>query len=153
MRVAGIVLLLLLGCACDSADHVSNLEKQTQSDRDRVADYNLSEKCSKDAKEWFNSNWGREANTILLTYTNHYNKKMNKCFVVVEDHYSMGHSDWTNHTALWDIYDNVERGVVSISHIMWVDKPVEQTMHCEIDGQKCSSLDGFSELSRSYMND
>ena len=63
---------------CDIPDRVSHLEKQTkemQSEKDRMTDYDLQAKCSNDARAWFNENWSKDKDTILLDFTNHYNKK------------------------------------------------------------------------------
>src|SRR2546423_1239255 len=101
--------LLLSVIGCDLPDRVGRLEKEnkelkaTESERNRVASYDLQATCAKDAREWFNANWAndRSKNTLLLDFTNHYNKRMNKCFVMVEYHYSTANPDWTNHISLW----------------------------------------------------
>src|SRR5580700_10087879 len=95
---------LLLATGCDIPGRLSRLEKQTkemQSERDRVTDYDLQAKCSKDAKTWFGENWSSDKDTMLLDYRNHYNKKQNKCFIFVEYHYKdqiviPGEGSWTN---------------------------------------------------------
>src|SRR5713226_10771540 len=103
------LILTLLSVSCDISDRVSKLEKQAkgmQSDKDRMTDYDLQAKCSKDAKAWFNENWSSDKDTILLDFMNHYNKKQNKCFILVERHYNSnlaapGGTSWTNDMSLW----------------------------------------------------
>jgi hypothetical protein len=119
----GVLGALLLLSGCDHEDRIARLEKQgketkdAQSDKDRVADYDLQAKCSKDGQEWFNVNWAgsRDKDTALLDYRNHYNKKENKCFVLVEYHYNSklagpGGTSWTNLMSLWDVYENSQYG-------------------------------------------
>lgn len=91
-----LVLILFAAMGCDNSERISRLEKQNQDLRAEVsrsratADYDLQAKCSKDAREWFNVNWagGRDKDTILLNFTNHYDKNLNKCFILVEYHYN-----------------------------------------------------------------
>lgn len=48
-------------------------------------EYELQERCKKSADAWFEKEWGHysEKNKIILAdYECHYNKKLNKCFVV-----------------------------------------------------------------------
>ena len=102
-------MLVFLLVGCDIPDRVSHIEKQIkemQSEKDRMTDYDLQAKCSKDARAWFNENWSRDKDTMLLDFTNHYNKKGNKCFIFIEYHYNShfgapGGNAWTNHMTLW----------------------------------------------------
>jgi hypothetical protein len=55
----------------------------------KSADFDLQSKCARDARTWFNDTWSRGKDTILLDYTNHYNKKSNQCFILVEYHYHL----------------------------------------------------------------
>jgi hypothetical protein len=63
---------LLAGC---EADRVAKLEKENADLKAKVEkqntalDYDLQAKCSKDA--------------VLLDFTNHYDAKLNKCFILV----------------------------------------------------------------------
>src|ERR1019366_3368203 len=86
--IAAAVMLAAIGC--DTSERIARLEKQNQElqtelkNRNATADYDLQAKCSKDARIWFNENWSRDKDTILLDFSNHYNKSLNKCFIVVE---------------------------------------------------------------------
>ena len=159
------VKLLLLACAvlltaigCDTSQRITNLEKQI-SKRDIVADYDLQAKCAKDAKTWFRENWRDvvASTSILLDYTNHYNKAMNKCFIVVEYHYTFDKDigNWTNNVTLWDVYENVKIAEFNESHSIEY-KPttatVDRVVTCEVAGTKCTALQQFNNLCRPYMN-
>src|SRR5438477_6319833 len=81
-RVCALLLFLLslMMIGCNTDDRVSRLEKQMkelrqdQAKQQSAAEYELEEKCSREAKAWFRENWAREKNTTFLDYTNHYNK-------------------------------------------------------------------------------
>jgi hypothetical protein len=94
MKIAlGFMICVGLLAGCD-ADRIAKLEKENTElkakvDRQEAAmNYDLQAKCSKDAHVWFNKNWSRDKNTILLDFTNHYNAKFNKCLILVEYHYN-----------------------------------------------------------------
>jgi hypothetical protein len=88
--------------------------------RQAVADYDLQARCSKDAKQCFKDGWSSTKDTIMLDYTNHYNKGLNKCFILVEHHFSFGtHGSWINAMTLYDVYENVEYGSTGEYHMIF----------------------------------
>jgi hypothetical protein len=159
-------LVLLLGCfsACDHEDRIGQLEKQgkeLQAEKDRITDFDLQGKCAKDARVWFESNWRRDKDTALLTYTNHYNKKQNKCFIEVEFHYNSptgiaSETLWVSHISLWNLYENSQYADYSENHYSDF-KPQyntrDEVITCEVTGTKCKTLDQFNNLTRQYMAD
>lgn len=112
-----LVFGTLLLAGCETSQRLDALEKQSkelqgQLDRGRNAsDYDLQSKCAKEAKQWFNENWVSDKSTILLTYSDHYNKRLNKCFIFVEFHSWLGSSTiWANNMNLWDVQENSKYG-------------------------------------------
>lgn len=159
--VASVLLIATIGC--DNSDRIDRLEKQNQELQAQVkktsatADYDLQAKCSKDARGWFNENWSRDKDTLLLDFTNHYNKNLNKCFILVEFHYSTDkEGSWTSSMTMWDVYENSKYGEVRKSTDI-LTKPEyrtdEHVYGCEVAGQKCKSVEEFNGLVRSYLND
>jgi hypothetical protein len=166
-----VVLLLLMVVGCNNnAERIAQLEKQNHELQEQLkrsnatADFDLQAKCSQDSKAWFNENWAGTRNdkdTILLDFSNHYNKKLNKCFILVEYHYDShfagkGGSSWTNDMELWDIYENSRYGSFGENHYTY-SKP-EPSSHndvstCEVLGNKCTLHDEFNNLVRPYVND
>jgi hypothetical protein len=118
------LLIVLMAVGCDTPQRMNRLEKQNQElqaevRKDRnVAVYDLQAKCAKDAKVWFNDTWERDKDTVLLDYTNHYNKSANRCYILVEyHHYSyLGNGSWFNNIMLYDVYENSHVGNFSESH-------------------------------------
>ncbi len=169
MRFVALVVgtLAVSLSACDTSDRIARLEKQNQelqaqvNKGDAAADLDLQAKCSRDARAWFNENWSRDKDTILLDFTNHYNKKLNKCFVLVEYHYNSnfagnGGSSWTNDMEISDVYENAKYGRFGENHYTYW-KPTastsSQVISCELLDQKCKTVQEFEQLVRPYMND
>jgi hypothetical protein len=160
-------LLVLIGC--DHEDRIARLEKETQevktaqSDKNRVADYDLQAKCAKDARAWFNENWAgsRDKDTVLLDFRDHYNKKENKCFVLVEYHYNSNlagprGTSWTNIMSLWDVYENSRYGDLSENHYTYFKPTItsnDEVITCMVLGRKCTTIAEFNNLTGKYMND
>jgi hypothetical protein len=159
-----LLLVALILTGCDHEDRIAKLEKQTkemQSDKDRLADYDLQAKCAKDARAWFNENWSRDKDTQLLNFTNHYNKKKNKCFIEVEYHYQSnlagpGGNSWTNDMSVWDVYENSKYANFSENHYMYFKPKISsnsEVITCDVSGKKCSSVAEFNSLSGQFMSD
>ena len=167
-----LVLIAALGtivtAGCDTPDRLNRLEKENQemkaelskkrSSESATADYDLQAKCSKDAQSWFNENWASpDKTTLLLDHTNHYNKAMNKCFVLVEYHYSLssGDSSWANNVNLWDVYENTKCGTFSESDIAY-QKPTfevkDRVMTCDFLDKKCTTVEEFNGFVHPYLN-
>jgi hypothetical protein len=164
--LAGAVGLLLMILGCDVPDRVSRLEKENQETkaeiekirtaRSATADYDLQAKCSKDAKTFFTEGWTRDKDTVLLDYSNHYNKAQNKCFIYVEYHFHTGtDASWINDISLWDVYENVKYGFFFETHTVFL-KPeyhVENEVGtCEFLDKKCKTINEFNGFMQPYLN-
>ena len=162
-----IALRLLIGCAllagCDT-DRLAKLEKEnadlkTKVEKEDVAvNYDLQAKCSKDARAWFNLNFSpRDINTTYLDYTNHYNKKLNACFIVVEYHFNLPPtSTWHSMLALWNVYENNQYGKFDEGHYYDFQNPGEdkpRVNNCLVYGTKCTREEEFNRLVGTYMDD
>lgn len=165
VHLIGLGALLLMGTGCDFDQRISHLEKQTQElqakvvKESTVAEYDLQAKCSRDARTWFSENWSsaRDKSTTLLDYTNHYHKNLNKCFILVEYHYSVdASSSWMNDMTLWDVYENSKYGNFAESHTIRFKPTVDshdEVITCELLGKKCKTIEEFNNFTRSYLND
>jgi hypothetical protein len=160
MAVLGIVVFM--GSGCDSGEKIARLEKQVdelkaeQKNNQAVADFDSQAKCAKDSRTWFNENWSRDKDTVMLEFANHYNKAQNKCFIVVEFHFSTDNRDsWTNSMSIWDVYENAKYGTFMENHTTYF-KPVfkidKRVVTCELLDKTCKSLEEFNDLTRPYLN-
>ena len=163
LYLAFAAMILMAGCDQQSQDQkIASLEKANQELKAEVEkshateEYDLQAKCSKDAKTWFKENWERDKDTLLLDFTNHYNKSMNKCFILVEYHYSVGKDGaWTNDLTLWDVYENVKYGnFINNNYISYKPKveTTEEVITCELGSAKCKTIQEFNGLAGPYMN-
>jgi hypothetical protein len=134
---------LLSGCTSQQdKGRITELEKQSKDLQAQLkvqqatADLELQAKCGKDARAWFNLNWQRDKDTLLLDYSNHYNKSVNKCFILVQYNHSMGAGNYVGKTiTLHDVYDNVERATAHLVHALTEDAEQAKAI-CTIDGDK-----------------
>src|SRR5262249_7279889 len=83
--------LLLSACASEQdEERIPQLEKQTKGYQAKLEVRRQTEvldpqtKCATDALPWFSVNWRRDKNTFLLDFSSHYNRSLNKCFVLVQ---------------------------------------------------------------------
>jgi hypothetical protein len=136
MRIAGLLLMIWLAVGCDIPDRVAKLEKDnkelrtTQSERDRVASYDLQAKCAKDAREYFERNWPPNKDTVLLDFRDHYNKSENRCFIFIEYHYNSemaapGRTSWTNLMNVYDVQENNQYAEFGENHYTYLTCPPE----------------------------
>jgi hypothetical protein len=86
--------ILVIFASCDHEARLTNLENDNQDLQAEIGknaknpDFDLQSKCARDARTWFNDTWSRDKDTILLDHTNHYNKRSNQCFILVEYHFT-----------------------------------------------------------------
>jgi len=155
------ILLFLLLTGCGVSDRLARVEKENKelkeevSKRSTISDYDLQAKCAKDARAWFEESWQRDSGTILLDYTNHYNKAMNKCFILVEFHFNTAPSgSWTNSMTISDVYENLKYGTYMETHrIRLKDGETSDQLHlCKVMDKECKSIQEFNTLVGPYMN-
>src|SRR5579863_4797983 len=83
-------------------------------------EFELQSQCSKDAKLWFEDDFSSDTDTMLMNFSDHYNKKQNKCFLLVkldEDNSALRPGSWRSQIMLWDIHENVQYGDFIESYI------------------------------------
>ena len=166
MKALLLVLCCVMIVGCDT-DRLAKLEKENADlkakveKRDAAVNYELQARCSKDARTWFNGNWSRDKDTVLLDFTNHYDAKLNKCFILVEYHYSstfhpLDGNAWVNDLTLTDVYENAKYASFSERHVTNMQPTVSvgnEVVTCEAFGKNCKTSDEFYKLIGTYMND
>jgi hypothetical protein len=158
MRYVCFLSLFAIGC---NSDRLAKLEKenqelQAQVKRQQMAtSLDLQAKCGRDAKEFFERGFPPDRTTIMLHHRNHYNSSLNKCFVLVENHYRQAGSktgSWYNNIALYDVYENSSYGKMSEWHEIAPDYTDNLHMFdCEVNGKKCTSTEEFSRAANLFM--
>jgi len=119
--------------------------------------YELQERCGKSAEEFFKKYCGdyivtNKAGRIVSNYTNHYNRKLNKCFILVtetvynpkEIRKELGVS--STYKTLDDINENKPYG------FFW-KLSNGALMSCEVLGKNCKSEAQWDALVKPYMEE
>lgn len=162
----GLLACCALVAGCDS-DRLAKVEKENADlkakveKQDAAVIYDLQAKCSKDARAWFNGNWSRDKDTILLDFTNHYNVKQNKCFILVEYHYKSnfagpGGNSWTNDMSLTDVQQNAKLAYFAENHITNLKPQLnthEEVISCRVLDKECKTGDEFNNLVSHFLTD
>lgn len=110
-------------------------------------EYELQERCAKSAAEAFRK-W-YESETPLRHYTNHYNKKLNKCFIlVIETTLPKDKKDSPSISKLLiDVNEQKEYG----SFFMFTRN--KEIMDCKVLGKPYSSESEWDALVKPYMEE
>ena len=118
--------------------------------------YDLAERCGRRAAEIFGREYGpytRDGTQYSFNYRNHYNPKMNKCFLVLYTHSTNAEME----TDGYDLYDVNERRLYGSYHDFRtsgysVSDPPNVSI-CGIGSQRCRSLSEWKALISDYMGD
>jgi len=118
-------------------------------------EYELQERCGKRAEEIFRIEYGNGNKAGKMSnYTNHYNRKLNRCFVIVIEIQTSIPDDkeimekvgfWTDKT-LCDINENKVYG-----HFLKFSNG--GLMDCKVLGKHCSSENEWDALVKPYMEE
>jgi len=112
--------------------------------------YILEEQCGKNAHDRFTQRNGiieTKNGMMLINYTYHYNKKMNKCFVLLETTNYKNNEAVSNIKELWDINENENYG--KFFKYVKDDKPFA----CKVANKRCHSEYAFDSLVKPYMEE
>lgn len=121
----------------------------------KTASLELQEKCAKQAGEVFKSDgWAKEQ---TAGFENHYNEKMNKCFIMIEDMGVRANSGrFSNSKSVSDAFERK-----NLATYFWMSDKVKKywevpPLQCNVtlpSGEKkvCRSSDEFDELVKVYM--
>jgi hypothetical protein len=121
-------------------------------------DYELQERCSKRAAERFKEDSGYFAQSdkdtkYRTTYINHYNRKLNKCFVLFATFgVPMGKKDiqefgTSSDKSLWDINENKQYGD------FFKFRASPDPIICEVSDKLCHSEAEWDSLVKTYMEE
>ena len=132
-----IVLLVVILVA-----YFYNSESEEQAIKTQLL---LQEQCADTAKNFFwEDKWGRVAediNSSNVNYTNHYNSKYNKCFVLITERYSDGSG---TSLALYDVLDHKEYANGSFGL-------TASGVYCTILNGDCKTISDFNKFISEYM--
>lgn len=149
-----LTFLVLVLTACNR-DRVG--KNQSSEVSKEAGGYDLQAKCARDSEAWFNEHWNQnDLHTLSLSYTQHYNKSLSKCFVIVKRRYSTNKLITFSNWSLWEIYENVQHAN-STRMVEQHPQPAahheESLVACEVFGKRCKTSEEFDSLVHAYMND
>ncbi len=109
-------------------------------------EYELKKKCGVEAGEYFVSIHGngqptKDNNNNTSGYTNHYNKKLNACYILT---WSSNGKD--NSKMLEDVHENAMIGLMS-----YEANSAGNTYYCNVGEKQCSTIKEFDKLIKPYM--
>jgi len=141
------MLILLLGCDQQQTETKAKAPPSAPSVR---ADYEYQERCGKAAAQWFKLRYGDGSQTTSegtsnSDFSNHYNQKLNKCFVLaVGTVFVKGRmSTWQQ---LHDVHENKQYGD-------WFQNQDTNAVLCNFLQASCASYNEWKELIKPYMED
>lgn len=107
-------------------------------------DYELQERCGKSSEDFFRKNYGNgtiktDSANEFWSYKNHYNKKMNKCFILCEELVP-------KKKELFDIHENNYYGYL-------IENDKHQVVFCSVLDKKCKSEKEWDLLVKPYMEE
>jgi hypothetical protein len=110
-------------------------------------EYELQERCAKSAADSFKKSYGNEG--ILTHYSNHYNKNLNKCFIlIISTTLPKGKQE---HPSLSKLLYDVNEQKEYASFFMFTDS--REIMDCTVLGKPCSSQIEWDTLIKPYMEE
>lgn len=115
--------------------------------------YELNEKCGKHAATLFKKEYGNgfqtsKDGTMFTSYTNHYNVKLNKCFVLMTTtSHPNKKEDVLYMKELWDINENKQYG--SMARFQKESTPIG----CSVENRICKSEGEWDSLIKPYIEE
>jgi len=106
----------------------------------------LQEKCEKMSGKIFRKEYKdgvieSSKGIFLYKYNSHYNKKLNKCFMVVTED-----GDLERYKKLLDVEENESYGSVRVNND-------QENLGCYVRDKKCKSEDGWDSIVKPYMEE
>ena len=111
--------------------------------------YELQERCGKQAEEIFKKeprSTDEDYRTLVHSYTNHYNKKLNKCFILFKD---TGFYKKETHisSTISDVNENKDYG----TYFKTVKN--KKPFLCNVNGKYCNSEGEWEALLKPFMEE
>jgi hypothetical protein len=158
MKRLALCLAALLLTACETPFQRSGrLEKENQELRGQLAKQQQERgldsqaKCAAAAKAYFNDNElslrKATASTAFITYENHYNSSLNRCFILIHHGYYMrsGKNMWHSEV-LTDVFENKDR-----AYLYTTEDKEPETIGCSVDDVTCMKTTDFDRLVKPFM--
>ena len=144
-----LVALFCTGCTSEKDKKIDELTKKvdeltkSKNDQNNLIVMKLQEKCSKETEIYFNKEYGKDG---YFSYTNHYNKKLNKCFMLLSH---IGVTEKITSETLNDHFENKEYGDFHESF----KNGSPEVIYCKFLDKHCTSRNEWDSLVKPYMEE
>jgi hypothetical protein len=157
-RIFMLLPFLLIAAACDSPQvaqlHRENADLKTQTSQQQAASqFDLSAKCADESSNFYKDFSKGITNDHLISYTDHWNRNLNKCFILITDWFMYSGQPESSK----DLFDVLEGK--SYGSFLTVRTLGQKPLDCEMsaDGSAnntkfCASQDEFDSFANPYMN-
>jgi len=145
----GIYLSLVLLVGCNNQN--PKTEQSSGSDKKLKEEYELRERCGKYCEDYFRKTYGNgmmssEYGYENWSFENHYNKKMNKCFILTNSLVVTKSDKSVNQTKeLYDVHENKSYGNIITFN--------GKVLSCVVLDKQCNSLGEWKSLIKPYMEE
>jgi hypothetical protein len=145
--------LLLLSLTCCSNEKDKKIEELTKKvdelskvkiDQNNLVVMQLQENCGKESDKFITKEYG---NIEMFTRRNHYNKRLNKCFVLVSFYNNNISNIGGLQETLYDPFENRKYGNLFIDHADG------SKITCNLLDTHCKSYDEWNSLIKPYMEE
>jgi len=146
-----LFLLTLTCCTNEKDKKIEELTKKveeltkTKNDNNKLVVMQLQERCSKESDKFITKEYG---NIEMYTSRNHYNNRLNKCFVLVSFYNNNISNIGGLQETLYDPFENRKYGDLFIDHADGLSK-----VTCILLDTHCKSYDEWKSLVKPYMEE
>jgi len=113
--------------------------------------YELQERCGKRCEDFIEREYRTKG--VYVKYENHYNRKLNRCFVLIKQDYTSkdeNNNSMTHH--IEDLYDVNEHKYYGHYSGFW-DDIQDDSISCKVLDKRCKSKVEWNSLVKPYMTE
>jgi hypothetical protein len=113
-----------------------------------IQNYDLETKCSVEAKAYLREEWPPSKTSELLGYTNHYNRSLTKCLIVVRNRLFVDTTAWIVAITLSDVHERTDYAYFQEEHT----GTSSRLTTCSVGDKSCNSQQDFENLIKPYIS-
>ena len=156
--IPAIVAVALVGC---NTDKIAQLETQNKELQAQLAsrDLEMQAKCSKAANDFIIDHWPGDKKKYNLSYSNHYSRKRNRCFAVIQTMVDQPDGAVQTTVEVFDVYEGVYQELPRYSYHVPADPRTKERQYdkpiliCLVDGKTCKDQDAFMVAIKPYTEE
>ncbi|MGO9139349.1 MAG: hypothetical protein ACLP9S_06370 [Syntrophales bacterium] len=111
------------------------------------------EKCAQGAKQAFHNTYYDKEKITSAGYVNHYNKKLNKCFIEITAINLSKNGDYSTSKNLFDVFEGKEYATLSISVPQGKRYSEVKPTTCKMLDNTCTTEEEYKTFVKPYMEE